>query len=114
MCTAHIFAYSRGQKRKISFPLRDIEFFPFTLLTVQHDYEVDLFFESYFKHMEVRFVEELRRVAWRGGDRLVSVVWRLQQGELHPPGLSNIISKDRGSNFNLDSPFYNLPFTAKF
>ena len=60
--------------------------------------------------MEVRFVEELRK----GGDRLVSVVWRLQQGEVHPPGLSNIISKDRGSNFNLDSPFYNLPFTAKF
>ena len=54
--------------------------------------------------MEVRFVEKLRRVPWRGGDRLVSVVWRLQQGELHPPGLSNIISKDRGSNFNLDSP----------
>ena len=69
---------------------------------------------SKIKQMDIKYAGEFRReerLAWY----LLCRDYNREKSILHPPGLSNIISKDRGSNFNLDSPTSTThPCSAKF
>ena len=58
---------------------------------------------SKIKQMDIKYAGEFKReerIDWY----LLCGDYNREKFILHPPGLSNIISKDRGSNFNLDSP----------